>query len=139
MKALALRAAMLVVIAALLGSCAVNKADLARRVDLHDVDLGKVPDGTYTGAYTITPPPPAMAANKSVEVRVTVAGGKYTKIELVKPPQLAGSKSFAGLLSRVEDAQRLSVDAITSATITSVAVLKAIEVAVSAAAAGSSQ
>jgi uncharacterized protein with FMN-binding domain len=133
------RAAALVAVVGLLAGCTVNKGDLARRVDLHDVDLGKVPDGVYSGSYTITPPPPAMAANKSVEVRVTVAGGKYRQIELVKPPQLAGSKSFDGLFSRVKDTQRLSVDAISSATITSVAILKAIQEAVSAPGAGSSQ
>ena len=125
-------AAALVAVVGLLAGCAVNKADLVRCVDLHDVDLSKVPDGVYTGSYTINPPPPAMAANKSVEVRVTVAGGKYTQIELVKPPQLAGSKSFDGLFSRVKDTQRLSVDAISSATLTSMAVLKAIQEAVSA-------
>jgi uncharacterized protein with FMN-binding domain len=126
-----LRVVVLAAVAALLGSCVVNKANLARRVDLQDVDLSKVPDGVYQGAYTIHPPFPETAANKSVEVRVTVAGGKYTKIELIKPPALAGASSFEGLFTRVKNTQHLSVDAITSATISSVAILKAIQVAVS--------
>jgi uncharacterized protein with FMN-binding domain len=135
----ALRALALAAIAGLLASCVVNKADLIKRVDLHDVDLSKVPDGVYVGAYTINPPFPETAANKSAEVRVTVAGGKYTQIELIKPPQLSGSGSFAPLLANVKNTQRLSVDAVTSATITSVAILKAIQTAVSSRAAGSSQ
>lgn len=133
----ALRAVMYAAVAAMLASCAVDKAALARRVDLHDVDLSKVADGVYQGAYTIKPPFPEMAANKSVEVRVTVTGGKYAKFEMVKPPALAGASSFEGLFSRVKDTQHLSVDAISSATITSVAVLKAIQVAVSSPAASS--
>jgi uncharacterized protein with FMN-binding domain len=134
-----LRAALLVAFAGLLGSCTVNKADLARQVDLRDVDMSKVPDGVYVGSYTIRPPAGAMAGNKSVEVRVTVAGGKYTRIEILKPPALGKSASFVSLFSRVKDTQHLTVDAISSATITSMSILKAIQLAVSAPAAGSSQ
>jgi uncharacterized protein with FMN-binding domain len=139
MKSLALRGIVLVAIAVLLGSCTVNKADLARQVDLQDVDFSKVPDGVYTGSYTIRPPAGAMAGNKSVEVKVTVAAGKLTGIDLVKPPQLGKSASYARLFSRVKETQHLSPDAITSATITSMSILKAIQVALSAPAAGSSQ
>jgi uncharacterized protein with FMN-binding domain len=109
----------------------VNKAELARRVDLRNVDLAGVADGTYEGAYTIQPPPPVMAANKSVQVRVTVTGGKYAKIEIFQPPKVGESKGMRTLISRVEESQRLSMDAVSSATITSTAVLKAIQNAVS--------
>ena len=138
-RATALRAAILLATAGLLASCSVDKAALARKANLQDVDLGKVPDGVYVGSYTIRPPAGAMAANKSVEVKVTVAGGKYADIELTKPPSLSKSASFVSLLSRVKDTQHLSVDAISSATITSVAVLKAIQEAVSAPKGGASQ
>ena len=137
MKAPAVRAAILVACAVLLGSCHVDKAALARQVGLQDVDLSKVPDGVYTGSYTIHTP--TVAGNKSVEVKVTVAGGKFTEIELVKPPQVGKSAPFADLLSRVKDTQHLSADAITAATITSMTILKAIQLAVSSPAAGSSQ
>ena len=80
-----------------------------------------------------------MAGNKSVEVRVTVAGGKYTQIEVTRPPNLGKSPSFVSLFSRVKDTQHLSVDAISSATITSVAILKAIQEAVSSPKGGASQ
>jgi len=138
-RATALRAAILLATAGLLASCSVDKAALARKANLQDVDLGKVPDGVYVGSYTIRPPAGAMAANKSVEVKVTVAGGRYADIELTKPPSLSKSASFVSLLSRVKDTQHLSVDAISSATITSVAVLKAIQEAVSAPKSGASQ
>jgi uncharacterized protein with FMN-binding domain len=103
------------------------------------VDVSKVPDGIYVGSYSITPPAGAMAGNKSVEVRVTVAGGKYTNFEVLKPKQLAKSQPFPVLFSRVKETQHLSVDAITGATITSMAILKAIQAAVSSAGGGTSQ
>jgi uncharacterized protein with FMN-binding domain len=131
MRRTLLRVVMLAAVVGLLGSCVVNKARLATRVDLQDVDLGKVADGIYQGAYTIHPPFPETAANRSVEVRVTVSGGKYTRIDLIKPPALAGASSFEGMFTRVKNTQHLSVDAITSATISSVAILKAIQIAVS--------
>jgi uncharacterized protein with FMN-binding domain len=127
----AVTCALCIVVSGALLSCAVNKADLARRVDLRNVDLAGVADGTYEGSYTIQPPPPAMAANKSVQVRVTVAGGKYTKIEVLQPPKVGESKGMQTLISRVEQSQILSMDAVSSATITSTAVLKAIQNAVS--------
>jgi uncharacterized protein with FMN-binding domain len=119
-----------VLVGALL-SCAVNKADLARRVDLRNVDLKLVPDGVYEGSYTIQPPPPAMAANKTVQVRVTVAGGKYATIEILNPPRVGESAAIRTLISRVQESQDLSMDAVSGATITSTAVLKAIQNAVS--------
>jgi uncharacterized protein with FMN-binding domain len=113
----------------LLSSCAVDRATLVRRVDLRDIDLHSVPNGVYEGEYTIDPSP-AMAANKHVKVRVTVEGGSYAKIEILQPPKLAESKTYVELLSRVKGSGRLSPDAISSATVTSLALLKAIQKAV---------
>jgi uncharacterized protein with FMN-binding domain len=72
-----------------------------------------------------------MAANKSVTVRVTVAGGRYSSIEILKPPRIGESAAYKKLISRVQETQSLSMDAVSSATITSTAVLKAIQIAVS--------
>ncbi len=116
-----------------LSSCKVDKAALARQVDLQDVDLRSVPDGVYEAAYTITPPPGTTAANKHVRVRVTVAGGRYEKIELLEPSGLSSSKRTLALIAKVEESQKLSTDAVSGATITSVAILKAIQEAASSA------
>jgi uncharacterized protein with FMN-binding domain len=123
--------AFLFALAGTVASCAVNKAELARRVELQNVDLKLVPDGAYEGTYTIQPPPPGVAANKTVTVRVTVAGGRYAKIEILQPPRIGENKVFKSLISRVQETQSLSIDAVSAATITSAAVLKAIQVAVS--------
>jgi uncharacterized protein with FMN-binding domain len=113
----------------LLSSCTVDRAALVKRVDLRDVDLRSVPDGVYEGEYTIDPSP-AMAANRHVKVRITVAGGKYTNIEILQPPKLGASKTYVTLLSHVKESGSLSADAVSSATVTSVALLKAIQNAV---------
>jgi uncharacterized protein with FMN-binding domain len=113
----------------LLSSCAVDKEALARRIDLLDVDLSTVADGTYQTVYTISPP--VMAANKTVKVKVTVAGGAYQSIEIVEPAQLAGNKVFSALIARIKESGHLPMDAVSGATITSAAILKAVQLAVS--------
>jgi len=130
----ALAATILVVGLLVLASCKVDKAALAKQVGLQDVSLASVPDGVYEASYTIAPPPGTMAANKHVRVRVSVAGGRYQKIEVLEPSGLAGSKMAVALGDKIVEDQKLSMDAISSATITSTAVLKAIQEAVSAAA-----
>jgi uncharacterized protein with FMN-binding domain len=116
-----------------LSSCKVDKEALAKQVDLQNVDIRSVPDGTYEASYDIHPPSGVAAANKHVRVRVTVAGGRYEKIQLVEPPNLASNKTFVALADRLVESQRLSVDAISGATVTSMAVLKAVQGAVQAA------
>jgi len=132
-----LRAALAGVVAiaclAALSSCKVDKAALAKQVGLQDVNLASVPDGIYEAAYTITPPPGVLAANKRVRVRVTVAGGRYEKIELLEPVGLSTSKRTLALVAKIEESQKLSTDAISGATITSTAILKAVQEAVGSA------
>jgi urocanate reductase len=113
----------------LLGSCTVDKKELARRIELKNVDLAAVPDGVYESRYTIVVP--SAAANKTVKVRVTVKDGRYQTIEVLEPASLAGRDACKKLISRVEETQSLSLDAVSGATITSAAVLKAIQTAVS--------
>jgi uncharacterized protein with FMN-binding domain len=130
------RAAALVILSAGLAapvvSCKVDKAELAKRVELKNIDLRTVPDGVYESAYTIVVP--SAAANKTVKVRVTVAGGRYESIEIIQPRNLGNAKLYKDLIARVEETQALSLDAVSGATITSTAVLKAIESAVGPAA-----
>jgi len=127
-------AAALVIALGSLASCKVDKAALARQVGLQDVNLATVPDGVYEAAYTIAPPAGTMAADNHVRVRVTVTGGRYQKIEVLEPSGLAGSKMAVALAGKIVESQKLSMDAISGATITSTAVLKAVQEAVSAAA-----
>jgi uncharacterized protein with FMN-binding domain len=125
-----LAALVLLAAASLLVSCNVDKAALARQVGLQNVELKNIPNGVYEAAYTIQPPAGVMSANTHVRVRVTVAGGRWQRIELLEPPGLGSNKTCQALTARLVEAQELSVDAISGATITSMAVLKAVQSAI---------
>jgi uncharacterized protein with FMN-binding domain len=71
-----------------------------------------------------------MAANKTVKVKVTVAGGAYQSIEIVEPAELGGNKVFSALAARISESGHLSMDSVSGATITSAAILKAVQLAV---------
>ena len=87
-------------------------------IAISDVDLSKIPDGTYAGACEAFP--------VIAEVSVTVKGHKITEIKLVK--HINGRGSPAEIIPRrVIEAQSLEVDAIAGATSSSKVILKAIQ------------
>ncbi len=92
---------------------------------LTDPDLAKIPDGVYPGSFAQTP--------ISVEVEVTVTDHTITDIRLLKHDNGMGGDAEA-ILARVVAAQSVEeIDAISGATYSSKAILKAIEQALSAA------
>jgi uncharacterized protein with FMN-binding domain len=90
---------------------------------VRDVDLSRIPDGTYTGTYT--------GGEWSNTVSVTVKDHKITSIKAVKQMPFAKTGSNGELFKRVISKQTPNVDTITGATITSKAYLKSIENALS--------
>lgn len=95
-----------------------------------DPDFSKLRDGTYTGAYHGT-----KDSSRDAAVEVTVSSGAVTKIRVTKGA-LAGDKQTAevrngftisDLFEEVVKSQSLQVDAISGATLTSKAHLKAVE------------
>lgn len=90
---------------------------------IEDVDLSKVPDGTYTGSFT--------GGRWNNTVRVTVTDHRITAIRMVKDVRFKRSGQAEEIFRRVEKAQSLKVDSITGSTVTSKAYLKAIENALS--------
>ncbi len=85
---------------------------------LQEVDLARIPDGTYTGSFTVLP--------VSAEVTVVVENGTLADIELVKHGHGRGAQAEV-IPSRVIDAQSLAVDAVSGATYSSQVILRAIE------------
>lgn len=85
---------------------------------MQNVDLSTVPDGTYTGSFSVTP--------ISVEVAVTVSDGSLLDIELLKHNHGRGADADV-IPSRVVQAQSLDVDTVAGATYSSQVILKAIE------------
>ena len=89
-----------------------------------DVDISKLADGVYTGNYHVFP--------VTAEVKVTIQDHKIAGIELTKHINGRGAKAEI-ILSKVVEAQSLTVDAVSGATYSSKVILKAIENALSSA------
>jgi uncharacterized protein with FMN-binding domain len=83
-----------------------------------NIDLNTVEDGVYDGAFAVTP--------ISVEVKVTVANHKITKIDITKHDNGQGAAAES-IIDKVIEKQSLDVDAVTGATYSSVCIKKAIE------------
>lgn len=95
----------------------------ARNVPIAAIDFTKLNDGIYTGAYE-----GGMYKWRANQVKVTVASGKVEKIESSSSSEAgAGNTVQSSLYKKVIDAQSLQVDAISGATLTSKAYLKAVE------------
>jgi uncharacterized protein with FMN-binding domain len=88
------------------------------RMEIKNVDLASIPDGTYNGSYDQFP--------VGAEVNVTVKGHVITDIALVRHSHGPGHGADA-ITGEVVKAQSLQVDAVSGATMSSKAVLKAIE------------
>jgi uncharacterized protein with FMN-binding domain len=85
------------------------------RLMLSPLDLSNVADGVYEGSATILHVAPKL--------HVTVTAGRITAITVVSPTY----GDVSGLTARVIKAQSLDVDGISGATISTKAVLKAID------------
>jgi len=88
-----------------------------------DIDLSKVTDGSYTGSYS--------KGRFSYKVEVTVKNNKIENITIVNKPYISLEDVPKKIISRVLEKQSLNVDVVTGATVTSKAILKAIENALS--------
>jgi uncharacterized protein with FMN-binding domain len=93
--------------------------DLERQPKLDGIDPASVSDGTYTGQFK-----QGRFTNK---LSVTVERGKITAIQIIDDVNFSDKKTSDTLFQRVIDQQNTSVDAVTGATVTSNAYLKAIE------------
>jgi uncharacterized protein with FMN-binding domain len=114
-----------VILAILLGTGfgATNRLSEGANVALSGVDLSGVPDGNYTGVYE--------SGRWSNTVVVYVQGHRITAIDIEKDVFAAFIKNCSNeTFRRVLEAQNTTVDAVSGATVTSKAYLKAIEDAV---------
>lgn len=89
-------------------------------VEVGDIDLTRVPDGNYTGRYDFK--------RWRTSVQVEVRGHRIEGISVVEDVRAAGMTDCADeTIRRVLEAQSLRVDAVSGATATTKAYLKAVE------------
>ena len=89
-----------------------------KNMPVEDVDLSKIPDGTFAGTYEVFP----VAA----DVEVTVKDHKILSIELVRHENGKGAAAES-IPQKIVDTQTLKVDTVSGATYSSKVILKAIE------------
>lgn len=83
-----------------------------------NIDLGTIEDGDYTGSYD--------AVAVMVKVSVTIKNHRITRIDLIEHNNGKGQPAEI-ITQSIVDAQRLDVDVISGATLSSKAILKAVE------------
>ena len=101
-----------------LAGCSVSYPDILKTIEAPAVS--SLRDGSYEGSYFLLP--------VKVEVRVKVESGRIQSIDLLKHFNGQG-KPAEVLPAKVIEAQSLNVETVSGATHSSVAILKAIELA----------
>ncbi|MEI0525182.1 FMN-binding protein [Brachyspira murdochii] len=76
------------------------------------VDLSKVPDGTYLGNYKAT----YKTRQGDYQAKVTVAGGKLTKVVLTKCAHSSGPARGKAAYDKMIQANDIYVDGVSGAT-----------------------
>ena len=95
-----------------------NGMSVVKNMPINNVDLGSVSDGTYTGAFKV--------GRWSSKVEVTVKDHKITDIKMVSADPTVTSVSQDSVSKVIAD-QKLDIDIVSGATVTTKALLKSIE------------
>ena len=85
---------------------------------INTIDLSKIPDGSYEGSYN--------KGRFSYKVEVTVKDNRIESVNILSKPSIV-QEFDNDIISRVLQQQSLKVDAVTGATASKKALLKAIE------------
>ncbi len=88
-----------------------------------DVDISKIPYGNYIGSYN--------RGRFSYKVEVIVKNNKIASITILNKPSISLEDVPKKIIDRIIEKQSLNVELVTGATVTSKAILKAIENAIS--------
>ncbi|MEO1768514.1 FMN-binding protein [Candidatus Enterococcus ferrettii] len=91
---------------------------MLKNVAIAKVDPRELPDGTYSGEASLKP--------VIAKVNVTIAEGKISAVQITEHQTGLGKKAET-IASEIVDKQSLQVDAISGATMSSQAILKACE------------
>lgn len=119
LRALAVIAGILLILAGIFALAVLRGMGIRDDV-IREPDLPAVPDGTYVGALA--------GSRFANQVQVTMADGRITRIELLKPISGGDTAGIgAGVVVAVLAGQTLQIDTVGGASITTKAYLKSIE------------
>lgn len=95
----------------------------AREVTIDPIDFATLEEGTYTGYYG-----GGMKGWRENSVEITLSPGRVEQIRLLFSREFdPDNPDYLALIGRIIDQQSLQVDAISGATLTTLAHLKAVE------------
>ncbi len=92
--------------------------DELKGIEIHEVDLSSIPDGTYEGEYKVFP--------IHVILNVSVRNHEITGIDLIKHDNGQGAPAEA-LLDEIVKEQKIDLDAVSGASYSSRVILLAVE------------
>lgn len=102
-----------------------EEVEQIKNMEISHVDLSTVPDGEYVGEFP-------FRENYRYRVRVTVKSGRMETIEVLENgTENQYAQKGLGVVPRMLEKQSPQVDAITGATVTSKALMKCVEKALS--------
>ncbi|MGB4609760.1 MAG: FMN-binding protein [Saccharofermentanales bacterium] len=90
----------------------------AKALPVEEIDFGQIEDGQYLGNYKIFP--------VKVSVKTWIQNGKITQIELLEHFNGKGTPAEK-IADHIIEKQSLQVDSISGATVSSIAIKKAVE------------
>lgn len=93
------------------------------KAEINNVDLTAVKDGIYNGKYS--------SGRWTNELNVIVKDNKITDIKVIKDVTFSNAASAQQLFDKIIEKQKIDVDAVSGATVTSKAYQKSIENALS--------
>ncbi|MBD3372534.1 MAG: FMN-binding protein [Candidatus Coatesbacteria bacterium] len=100
-----------------------EEIEQVQSLDVFDLDLTAVTDGVHAGSFSYGTGEYPVA----VAVEVTVSDGRITDIIVTENEDREHPQSAEAVLPRIVDAQSLDVEAVSGATTTSKALMKAVE------------
>ncbi len=104
-----------------------NDPKILKTIPVSEPNLNSVMDGVYRGTYTLELPSGYFIGNRTAVVDVVISNHRYQKIEIINEMKVVSKTNFRPLLDSIIREQKLNVDAVSGASFTRKAVIKAIE------------
>lgn len=116
--------AICIILLCAIGGCASQEMLRVRNMAINSVDINRLSDGDYIGSFTY--------GGYEYRVKTVVQAHRIIDIEIMHNRDTHHAKQAEGVLTRIIERQTPNVDAISGATTTSKALMKAVENALTA-------
>jgi uncharacterized protein with FMN-binding domain len=100
-------------------SCESAEMKRVRTMSIADVNLAVLPDSAYIGGFTY--------GKTACEVRTTIKDRHIVRIDILKKHSSKYTRKAEEIIPRILDKQTPNVDAVSGATVSSKALMKAVE------------